>query len=238
MGRIVHRITAARQGESPRPAQRAGFQALQQVLLQGIVSHALRAQWRSGQLRHHRPSHRMALTLCIDEDEGVDAVVRRAGEAVARPVGRRPGTKLGAFGVCIEELLDPHGVVFACPRVRPHGTQLLVEILRRAYREHRRIVHRHAPLLAIGLAQQERHAAHRYAGVCGMGIARAYREPPQHRYPPCSQQRCPRQRRHVAAHFEIAAEADAARMGAAVSGMDPGIGLHAIDQLGAGEPVG
>ena len=80
---VIHWVAGFGKHQAQRPAQRALRQASLQVVLQELLVIDLRRQRYERGLRFQLPAHRMADAAAILEQEGIDAVVLGAGEAVA-----------------------------------------------------------------------------------------------------------------------------------------------------------
>ncbi len=168
-------------------------------------------------LRHELPAHEPRDAPGIGESEGVDAIISAVGEAVGhhrlaheieeslgfgmrREIGAHQGRiGLAGCGNGLAGLLE-----------RDEGCGI-------GDGKDRHLIHRHAPLLAVGQAQQQRHRMERRHIVAGEGIARVDREAADDR----DDARLERPRRGEGAARAIAleapCEADALRMGTPIA---------------------
>ena len=237
---IVGRVARLGDGDDQAPAQRVAGQARDDVVEQevrrpraerGLVDRL------EGRFRLERPAHEPGLAGVVDEAEGIDAVVGLVGEArrqrrVVLPLHEGAGLRmLRHVGV------DAGRVGLAGPGVRRRGALEIEEGLRRRHREYRRIVQRHAPLLAVRLGEAERQRAEDKPAVGRIGLAAAGREAADHRTVGLGEDPGPRQQRAGAVAEKRSFDAQALGMGAAEAGMPAVMGFQGVDDGGGSKPV-
>lgn len=234
-GRVIHRIARFRQHQAQGPAQRALGQALLQVVLEEQLVVDLPRQRGERRLWLQLPAYRVGRAGCVDQAEGIDAVVLRAGEAVTGFVTGRPLTKRCAFRVCGEERLQLGRVGFAGGLDRCAGQHLFVEPLGVADGKHRRVVHAGAPDLAVIGGQLNCQAADRYAGVRGERVGPADGETANDRHPWLAECACRGQAGCLAAGLEVTTDAKPLGVVLAVAGVVPGLGFEGVDDALRGQ---
>ena len=226
--RIVDRIAGRCFGDHQVPAQRALRQPLRQFALEivrlGVLARGGGQRFERG-LRLHRPAHEARSPLCIDEAEGIHAVVFGIRPAARPWRGFGPGLEAGGFRIPFEERGHLRRIGLAGGRVGSRSQQLRVEARRRGDGEERKTVHRHPPLLPVIGPQRQRQAAHARLCFGTEGIAATDRQATLHRRAWLPEHPCTRQRGRLCARFEVAGHADAP----AVRAPEAGEGLAVLD---------